>query len=92
MVLFYELEDGTEIEHEIEDWFEIKSAIKDIISDMNKHEIFEKMENCAEDTIDIEEQFREELTEYFKDEAIQKYKDSIQEQEDLVFDYYRDKL
>lgn len=94
MTLQYEIEtrNGT-TEHELElTYAETKKAIIDIISKKTPQEMYNILEDVADDTTDLEEYFYEDLKEYFKETAYQSYRDSIQTERDYYNDYYADKL
>lgn len=79
--------DGKEIEYEPSgrDLFSVK---KQILSQQDKKTLIE----LILDESDIEDIFYEEIKDCFEEKARENYYNTKQEKEDLMYDYYQDKL
>lgn len=94
MTYTYEMETrfGT-VDYEFEPTYEdVRLAIIDIISNKSSKEIYNILEEIANDGADLEEYFYDELKEYFEEQAQESYEDSEQKEKDYYYDYYHDKL
>nr|DAK86240.1 MAG TPA: hypothetical protein [Caudoviricetes sp.] len=94
MTYTYEMETrfGTVDYEFIPPYEDVKRAIIDIISEKSPKEIYNILEEIADDGADLEEYFYDELEEYFEEQAKEDYENGKQQEEDYYYDYYHDKL
>lgn len=60
---------GEDFEFEV-DWYEVEDALKHILSDYSKEDLIKIIIDFDSEAVDLQQFFKDELTEYFRKEAM----------------------
>lgn len=94
MTYYYEIETKNGVvNYELEPTYnEVKNAIIDIIATKSPKEIYNILDEIADDGANLEEYFYDEIKEYFEDTARTRYTDAEQMKADYYYDYHHNKI